>query len=66
MFELPEYVTLARQMNETLRGKIVRNGRLGNTPHKFIWYNRSHEVFSQLTKGEVALSPASTWVRAAG
>ncbi len=66
MFELPEYVTLARQMNETLRGKIVRNGRLGNTPYKFIWYNRSHEVFSQLTKGEVALSPASTWVRAAG
>ena len=31
MFELPEYITLARQMNETLRGKTVRNGRYDET-----------------------------------
>ena len=41
MFELPEFVTLARQINETLAGKIVRSGALGNSPHKFVWYNRS-------------------------
>ena len=45
MFELPECVTLAKQMNETLRGKIIGNGCLGNSPHKFVWYNRSHEDF---------------------
>lgn len=40
MFELPECVTLVRQMNRTLRGRTVQRGRLGNSPHKFVWYNR--------------------------
>jgi formamidopyrimidine-DNA glycosylase len=52
MFELPEYVTLARQMNESLRGKVVQRGQLGNSPHKFVWYNRSAEEFERLTRGK--------------
>jgi len=34
MFELPECLTLARQMNDTLKGKIIQRGELGNSPHK--------------------------------
>ncbi|MBN1428486.1 MAG: endonuclease VIII [Anaerolineae bacterium] len=49
MFELPEFVTLARQMNDTLKGKIIQRGQLGNSPHKFVWYNRSHDEFERLT-----------------
>jgi len=52
MFELPEYITLARQMNETLKGKSINSGLLGNTPHKFVWYNRTHEEFENLLKGK--------------
>jgi formamidopyrimidine-DNA glycosylase len=52
MFELPEFVTLARQMNDTLTGKIVRRGSLGNSPHKFVWYNRTPDEFASLTKGK--------------
>jgi formamidopyrimidine-DNA glycosylase len=52
MFELPEFVTLAKQMNETLAGKTIRSGQLGNSPHKFVWYNRNHEEFSRLTQGK--------------
>jgi formamidopyrimidine-DNA glycosylase len=52
MFELPEYVTLARQMDETLTGKRIRRGSLGNSPHKFVWYNRTPEEFSRLTGGK--------------
>jgi formamidopyrimidine-DNA glycosylase len=52
MFELPEYKTLARQANETLRGKIVKDGRLGNSPHKFVWYNRKPEEFAGQTRGK--------------
>jgi formamidopyrimidine-DNA glycosylase len=52
MFELPEFVTLAKQINDTLKGKTVQRGQLGNSPHKFVWYNRSHEEFDQLTKGK--------------
>ena len=52
MFELPEVVTLVRQMNDTLPGKTIRRGQLGNSPHKFVWYNRSHEEFERLTAGK--------------
>ncbi len=52
MFEIPEYVTLARQMNDTLLGKTIRSGQLGNSPHKFVWYNREHDEFERLTRGK--------------
>jgi len=52
MFELPEFVTLCRQINDTLKGKIVRRGELGNSPHKFVWYNRTHDEFERLTRGK--------------
>jgi formamidopyrimidine-DNA glycosylase len=52
MFELPECVVLAHQINETMKGKIIREGRLGNSPHKFVWYNQSHEAFANLTKAK--------------
>jgi formamidopyrimidine-DNA glycosylase len=52
MFELPEFVTLARQVNEALRGKTIQRGQLGNSPHKFVWYNRSHDEFERLTQGK--------------
>jgi formamidopyrimidine-DNA glycosylase len=53
MFELPELITLAREMNETIRGKIIREGHLGNSPHKFVWYNRAPEEFTRLTEGKI-------------
>ena len=52
MFELPEYVTLAKQINETLTGKVIEQGSLGNTPHKFVWYNRTLGEFAALTRGK--------------
>ncbi len=52
MFELPEFETLAGQINNTLKGKRIRRGSLGNSPHKFVWYNRSHDEFDRLTKGK--------------
>jgi formamidopyrimidine-DNA glycosylase len=52
LFEIPEYTTLARQMNDTLPGKIIRQGSLGNSPHKFVWYNRTRDEFERLTGGK--------------
>ena len=52
MFELPEVVTLAQQMNDTLRGRTIKRGQLGNSPHKFVWHNRTHEEFERLTQGK--------------
>jgi formamidopyrimidine-DNA glycosylase len=52
MFELPELITLVRQINATLQGKTIHESTLGNSPHKFVWYNRKPEEFSQLTRGK--------------
>ncbi len=52
MFELPEFVTLAKQMNDVLKGKTIQRGQLGNSPQKFVWYNRSHQEFDRLTQGK--------------
>ena len=51
MFELPEYAALSRQMAESLAGKTVTTGTLGNSPHKFVWYNRTPKEFASLVKG---------------
>ncbi len=53
MFELPEFVTLAKQINQTLAGKVIKQASLGNTPHKFVWYNRTSEEFDELTQGKL-------------
>jgi formamidopyrimidine-DNA glycosylase len=39
-------------MNETMKGKIIQRGSLGNSPHKFVWYNIKHKDFEKLTKGK--------------
>ena len=52
MFEIPEVVNFARQMNATLKGKTIRTGHLGNSPHKFVWYNRTPQEFEQITHGK--------------
>ena len=52
MFEIPEYVTLARQMSVSLPGKRIAKGTLGNSPHKFVWYNREPAEFSDIVKGK--------------
>lgn len=52
MFELPEFATLARQINQVLTGKVIAKGSLGNRPHKFVWYNRTHDEFAALTQGK--------------
>jgi len=52
MFELPEFLTLADQFNQAVQGKMVHEGRLGNSPHKFVWYNRQPAEFARLTQGK--------------
>lgn len=52
MFELPEFVTFASQLNQDVKGKVVQKGLMGNSPHKFVWYNRTSEEFERLTKGK--------------
>ena len=59
MFEIPEYVTLARQMARSLSSKQIAKGTLGNSPHKFVWYNRKPAEFSAIVKGKTIGNPYS-------
>ncbi len=52
MFEIPEYVTIARQMAESISGKRIAEGNLGNSPHKFVWYNLKPAEFAAGVKGK--------------
>jgi formamidopyrimidine-DNA glycosylase len=53
MFEIPECVTIAHQMAKYLSGRRIAKGTLGNSPHKFIWYNRKPPEFASIVKGKV-------------
>ncbi len=50
MFELPEFMTLSAQFNKALQGKVVATGDLGNSPHKFVRYNRKPDEFESLVR----------------
>ncbi len=52
MFELPEIQNICRQINQTLVGKVIQTGHLGNRPHKFVWYNQTPADFEALTRGK--------------
>jgi formamidopyrimidine-DNA glycosylase len=64
MFELPEIAILSSQINKTLTGKTVREGSLGNSPHKFVWYNRKPAEFEKLTRGKKVgkSTPRGRWL----
>jgi formamidopyrimidine-DNA glycosylase len=64
MFELPELICMSEQMNHTLSGKVIQQGSLGNSPHKFVWYNRTSEEFAQLTSGKTIgqAVPCGRWL----
>jgi formamidopyrimidine-DNA glycosylase len=64
MFELPELICMSKQMNQTLSGKVVQKGSLGNSPHKFVWYNHTPEDFEQLTRDKTIgkATPCGRWL----
>jgi hypothetical protein len=43
MIELPEVLTIVKQMNDEIKGKKIEYGNCGNSPHKFAWYSREKD-----------------------
>lgn len=62
MIEMPEAVTIARQMNETLAGKTITRFARGNLVHKFLWLNRPDEEYQAILGGRT-VSGASSFGR---
>jgi formamidopyrimidine-DNA glycosylase len=52
MIELPEAVCLAKQFNETLKGKKIASVIAGQSPHKFAFYHGDPAGYDALMRGK--------------
>lgn len=52
MLEMPEAVTIARQMQTTLTGKTFQYFSRGTLVHKFLWLSKSVEDYDALLSGK--------------
>lgn len=52
MIELPEVVTLARQITEELEDARIASCERGASPHKFVWYNREPAEYEEIAVGK--------------
>lgn len=59
MIEMPEAMTIAKQMNATLIGKKISKFSRGNLTHKFLWLNRSDEEYKNVLPGLVVTGASS-------
>ena len=64
MIELPEALTIAQEMDVELKGKRVDAGNRGNSPHKWVFTNRSSEEFERILAGKRIswVAGEETWV----
>ncbi|MEZ4357359.1 MAG: endonuclease VIII [Eubacteriales bacterium] len=53
MLEIPESTTIARQLNETLRGKTIKKVIANASPHKFAFYHGDPLEYNTLLSGQV-------------
>jgi formamidopyrimidine-DNA glycosylase len=59
VIELPEAAVLARQINETLVGKRIKNVIAVHTPHKLAWYFGDPQQYKSLLTGKVICEATS-------
>ncbi len=53
MIELPEAVTIARQISETLSGKRIASASANASPHKFAWYTGDPATYNSRLAGKI-------------
>ena len=52
MIEIPEAVTLANQINKTLKGKKITGIVAAEHPHKFAWYYNEPKDYEKILKNK--------------
>lgn len=64
MIELPEAITISRQVNETISGKRIENVIAAYSPHKFAWYHGDPKSYHDLLTGkEIGIANAyGSWI----
>jgi len=62
MLEMPEAVTIAHQMQETLTGKTIQHFARGPLVHKFLWLSKPAEEYDAILAGK-QITGASSYGR---
>ncbi len=65
MFELPEVMALARQMEAELTGATVASCDQGNSPHSWAWYSAGPADYQRIAAGKTVRSAHAVGNRAA-
>lgn len=52
MLEIPESFVIAKQLNETIKGKIISYVKANQSPHSFAWYFGKPEDYDDLLSGK--------------
>ena len=52
MLELPEAITIAGQINNTVCGKRITNVIAAQSPHKFAWFYKDPQNYHELLSGK--------------
>ena len=59
MLEIPESYTIAKQLDETIKGKKIVTVQANQSPHKFAWFNGNPEAYNSLMKGKLVTGSVS-------
>jgi formamidopyrimidine-DNA glycosylase len=60
MIELPEAVTIARELNAAVRGKRIVSSNTGSSPHKWVFYKPDREKLERRLRGQTIGDVTST------
>lgn len=52
MIEIPESLTLARQLNEAVKGREIVQAEAGHTKHSFAWYYGEPSAYAEVMEGQ--------------
>ncbi len=52
MIEIPESIVLAKQLNKTVKSKVIKSVTVNQSPHKFAWFHGEPEQYNSLLKGK--------------
>ena len=53
MIEIPESITIARQLNESVKGKKIMQAEAVHTPHGFAFYTGDADFYSKVMEGKI-------------
>ena len=59
MLELPEAIVISRQLEQTVKGKRIKEVITAASPHKFAWYYGEPSEYDALLRGHIIGSSAS-------